>query len=434
MKVPLLGSIAQVLIFGHVLWAGDTGQAGKTHATPSSAATLTSSRLQYLGAIKVPLKVDDNAYGALALRTYPDGTKTFFIVGKTTAGTHAFEFTNPAPGRNLAVAPRATLVRAWGDIYKGHRTWPKFGTGDLETEGLFWLGGNTLLWVYGHNYDVSPGPKPVVGITKFNPDGSISAFGPWKADIDAHRLRNYGVAVPASFAQAYTGGRGLALGAGIESGASSASFGPSLFAVDTPNESLPTSHLLTTKALAFYPEEPYQQRLHRDAQYHVLNERGVALSQATYQFAPARAGVGYWGSADYIRASTWVDLPDVQGVMFFGRLGYDNMWYGNSPLPTGVQDPCHCTKGQHASRYAARWFFYAPADLAKVASGQIASWQVTPTEAVDPTLLFNVQLNCDKMVSGAAFDPETRTVYVCAPQADNAKGARLPVIHAFAIK
>jgi len=274
----------------------------------------------------------------------------------------------------------------------------------------------------------------VVGITKFNPNGSISAYGPWKADIDAHHLRNYGVAVPSWFAKSYTGGRGLALGAGIESGASKASFGPGLFAVDTPNEAFPTSHLLTTRALTFYPEEPHQQRLHRDAQYRVLNQNGVMLSQATDQFAPPRGGVGFWGSADYIRASTWIDLPDVQGVLFLGRLGYDNMWYGNTPLPTGIQDPCHCTKGQHASRYAARWFIYAPADLAKVASGQAASWQISPTEVFDPTLLFNVQLNCDKLVTGAAFDPETRTVYICAPAVDNARTGRLPVIHAFAVK
>ena len=249
MKLRLLGAVLLVLFFADIVWAAGGEQAGKAHPNPSIAATVSSSRLQYLGAIKVPLQVDDNAYGALALRTYPNGTKTFFILGKTTTGTHAFEFTNPAPGRNLSVAPRATLVRAWGDIYQGHRTWPTFSSGQLVTEGLFWLGGDTLLWVYGHNYDVTPGSKPVVGITKFNPNGSISAFGPWKANVNAHCLRNYGVTVPSWFAQAYTGGRGLALGAGIESGASKASFGPGLFAVDTPNEAIPTSRPLTTRAL-----------------------------------------------------------------------------------------------------------------------------------------------------------------------------------------
>ena len=418
------------LSLGRSVWAG-----GPAQSDPILMPTVTSFRLRYLGAIKVPMEVEDNAYGALVLRTYPNGTKTFIIVGRTTEGTNAFEFSNPGPHPNLSVAQRGTLVKAWGDIYQGHRTWPvAYSSGQIETEGLFWLGNKTLLWTYGYNYDVTGGSKPVVGITQFNSDGSISAFGPWQANVNSHRLRNYGVAVPSWFASAYTGGRTLALGAGIESGASEASFGPGLFAVDTPTSRTPTSHVLTTRELSFYPEEPYQHRFHRDTQYEVLNSIGGILRQPDDQFAPPRDGVGYWGSADFIRASTWIDLPDVQGVMFFGRLGYDDMWYGNSPLPTGVQDPCHATKGQHASHYAARWFIYAPADLAKVATRQVSSWQITPTEVFDPTVLFNMELNCDKLITGAAFDPDTRTLYVCAPAVDNPTNSRLPVIYAFAIR
>ena len=66
--------------------------------------------------------------------------------------------------------------------------------------------------------------------------------------------------------------------------------------------------------------------------------------------------------------------------------------------------------------------------------GRLRPGKLLQRKSFDPTLLFNVQLNCDKLVTGAAFDPETRTVYICAPQVDNAKSGRLPVIHAFAIK
>src|SRR5581483_3442498 len=77
---------------------------------------------------------------------------------------------------------------------------------------------------------------------------------PWKVDVGQAQARNYMTAIPAWF-QGAVGGRTLAVGAGIESGSAGASFGPCLRAVDTPSESTPTSTVLTTVPLAFYPNQ-----------------------------------------------------------------------------------------------------------------------------------------------------------------------------------
>src|SRR5262249_39710509 len=155
-----------------------------------------------------------------------DGSKTFLCVGKTTLGTEVFEFTNAGFGSDLKSAPRAKLVKKW-DVYQGHRVSTSIPQNKLLTQGLCWVG-DKLFWVFGGNYDVGRGNKPVIGFTRFNADGTVTAFGPWLVDVGQARCRNYLTILPDWFAVMYTGGRQLAVGAGIESGSSNSSWGPCL--------------------------------------------------------------------------------------------------------------------------------------------------------------------------------------------------------------
>ncbi|HLN27235.1 MAG TPA: hypothetical protein VK395_05785 [Gemmataceae bacterium] len=401
---------------------------------PSSATTansdqpsgnkrlLKASDLQFVGAMLLPTEIDPNAYGALALRKGADGTKTFFCVGKTTFGTNAFEFTDAGFGPDVKGAPRAKLVKAW-DIYQGHRT---STTTKLETQGLCWLG-DKLFWTYGGNYDVQPGNKPFLGFTRFNADGTATAFGPWLLDVGQARGRNYVTILPEWFANQYTGGRRLAVGAGIESGSSNSSWGPGLYAIDMPGEATPAGALLHSVPLVFYPQT---QRLIRPPDYDVLNEREQVLTTRSPLFWPTQGNLGYWTAADYVPSCTWIEGRTVRGVLFGNRFASEHVWYGKSPLASGIKDPCHEAKGQHGSQYRAAWLIYDANDLAAVAAGRMASSKIGPTEEFDPTKLApNMQLTCDKVCTGLVFDAGEGMLYAICPRVERLGSGPYPVVY-----
>ena len=374
----------------------------------------------------VPKVIDPNAYGALALRTNTDGSKTFFCVGKSTMGTSVFEFTNAGFGPDLKSALRAKLVKKW-DVYQGHRAL-SIDSKHLVTQGLCWME-NKLFWVFGGNYDVGSGNKPVLGFTRFNADGSATAFGPWLVDVGQARARNYITILPEWFAAMHTGGRRLAVGAGIESGSANASWGPCLFAIDMPSENTPAGMTLASRPLVYYPQE---QRLTRAADYDVLDGHGNQVLQRRPLFWPPVGSIGFWTGADALRAGEWVEGKTVRGMLFANRFAHEHIWYG--PNLPGVKDPCHEAKGQHGSRYRAAWMIYDPSDLGMVATGGAASWQIHPKEVFDPTQLSpTMQLNCDRTCTGLVFDASEGMLYAMCPQVDRTSAGPYPVVYQFRI-
>jgi hypothetical protein len=389
---------------------------------------LASTDLTYLGVQLLPTAIDANASGGLAIRKYPDASKTFAMIGRL--GQKIWEFNNAGFSTTPASAPRATLTinGNWGmSLYGSNRV--SSDPAHTITEGLYFDPSTSrLYWMYGLSYDVTPGNKAVLGFTRFNADGTFATFGPWKVDIGQARARNYMTGIPSWF-QASVGGRTLAIGAGLESGSGSGSWGPCLYAVDTPSETTPTSTVLTTVPLVFYPislNGSYNSRQRRDTACTPVSAQTGLPSAGSNQFPLPANGLGFWNGSDLIRSCAWVDTPTVTGVVFGGRLAYDYGWYGQPVLPNGIKAACGNAKGQNASRYENRCFIYNAGDLANVATGATQSYQVGPTEIFDIRTRFGAPMGCHRVPTGMAFDPDTKILYALFPQGDQNAGAATP--------
>ncbi len=399
---------------------------------------LTSSQFKLVGVQRLPTTLDENPYGSLALRKLADGTIHFFVIGRM--GQSIFEVADGGFGTDFLTCPRATLVKNWGTSIYGSSRQPQ-SDAHLESQGMFFdPAASTLFVTYANSYDVSPGNKPVLLAIQFNADGTTSASGPWQVDVGQARVRNYLTALPDWFT-AYVGGRKLAAGAGLESGSANASWGPGLYAIDTPPLGSPNPVPLASMPLAFYPgtspdADSFNRRYRRDSNYTpVHGTTGEPLTASTIQYPLPTNGGGYWTGSDYIRTACWIDTPTSSGMLFCGRLSYGSCWYGNPTLANGIKAACGNAKGENASQYSPRWFLYDPVDLALVATGKQQSWQISPTEVFDPTtLLPGLKLGCHCLVNGACFDADTNNLYLCAPQVDTAAGSASPSLVIYKIQ
>ena len=117
------------------------------------------------------------------------------------------------------------------------------------------------------------------------------------------------------------------------------------------------------------------------------------------------SGIGHWTWADYLyQGGVWVDTADKSGLLFFPNIGNGRVWYETSTL--------------HAQRSSIWWFLYDPADLAKVASGQVSQSSIQPKSewnANFPGLGASLPGWSDgpgNMVFGAAYDSSTKRLYI----------------------
>lgn len=395
---------------------------------PPVKTLLTAKNFHYLGCFLEPVEVGGYTWGGLTLRKRADGTKTFFVFGNRAQPPGVpldpvLEISLPISlGADPENAPRASLVKDWGfELYTDHRrlqveTKPK----QINSESLLWA--NDRLYVsFGHYYAVQATSYPCLMFSELS-DAGAKSFGPWFTTIHSQLTRDYMVSIPEWFAKAYTNGKSLGMGSGQRSGAAACSFGPCLVAVAWPERTTTNMTKLAATPLVQYP---MQHRCPRDADY---------LPRGEFMALPPRNGTGLWTSHDLVDACSWIDLPERHGVLFFGRLAQGNIWYGDDPDPkTGIDDPASNSRGEHAERYARRWWIYDPADLAKVASENMESWAIRPVECFDPGQMApNVNGDC----TGAAFDASTSTLYVCYPQTEKPDfpgAGRRPVVHAWRV-
>jgi hypothetical protein len=409
-------------------------------------AALQVSDLTYLGSQFLPTTINDggNAYGALAERVHPDGSKTYFILGHGggVGGQNIWEIASNGFGLDPTTAPRASLVQNWGmTLYGNCRV-----TSDpahTDSEGLYWDAPTSRLYImFALSYDVAGGPQPVLMYAQFDPvtGAYVGSFGPWKVDAGQQMARNYMTAIPEWF-QPLVNGRRLAIGAGLESGSAGGSWGPCLLAIDEPGPTTPTSTVLTTMPLVEYPEllngSTYY-RARRDPNYQEVNAT-TGLPDWTpnpLQFPVPLNGVGYWCGTDQIRSCAWIDNGVVSGPVFGGMLGEQYVWYGEPVLPTGITAASGNAKGQNASQYTSYCTIYNPADLKKVTLG------VSPAYGIDPSASFNVQTNFGAPVNalqvptGMVFDADTSTLLMIFNAVDKNAGAATPgcVLEAYHVR
>jgi hypothetical protein len=128
-----------------------------------------------------------------------------------------------------------------------------------------------------------------------------------------------------------------------------------------------------------------------------------------------------------------------RSVLFFGCIGVGVYAYGmgtgdpslnNQPVPgePGVfycYDPVNPTKGDHAYPYEARVWAYDALELAQVAAGNVAAWDVVPYAAWTLPSDFYSWL---PRLAGAADDPARQRIYVSQTRGDG----DAPLIHCYA--
>jgi hypothetical protein len=439
--------------------------------TSNASPTLPGGRIQpadftYLGAFRLP---DDGErprtfeYGGNAMTFRPgpadsDGFPgTLFITGhdrlaygELTNGSQVAEISIPAPMKGpVTNLNTAVFVQNFSDIAAGHFAnldeIPRIGVAYLEHPAI----GPKLHLAWGQHMPPDPAPATHAWI-----DVNLAApkfQGEWFiGNQDFNSVNGYLFEIPATWANANTGGKPLATGRYRDGGWSG--MGPALFAYQpwTNASGSPASsgaHLQETVLLHY--ETSYNtariERCLNGYQHPDEWEGGAWLTTSTGKSAVIFAGtksvgVKYWyGFANPAGPQTPCVAQD-----FVGQFTVCYQADG-SPCPPADLTECsghNGVRGWWSTAFEAQIIFYDPADLAKVAAGQIEAWQPQPyatlnlesvlfhnPNGVEPEML-GVGVQRRFRIGDVAFDRANGLLYVLELYAEGAK----PVVHVWHVK
>ena len=389
-------------------------------ATPLDKPIPDNPNFTLLGSFLMPTSANgtDTAYstGGLTYR-YMNGQLHFLTTTTVLSGGLVYETNDPGIGSGDN-QPQAQVLKNWGDVYTGHKAlqdsqvggdhWTSQLSGGIATYGLSYdQESNRLYWTYGDWYNAEFPNNPSFGYSTLNDATGVgTGVGAWSLTNRYEKFNRGGVLqIPKWFANQYTGGDTLGVGfGGYFSITNTASFGPALAAVAPPDPaSNPDDSSLSNVPLLGYPTSQ-NSRANRDANYTSYYDGGV------YPTTPGASnpsnGVGQWTWSDIIYgAGTWIDTPQLGGVLFIAKVGQGDVWYEHSE--------------RHAQGSAFEWMVYSPQDLAAVASGAKQQWEIqpkyewtTPTLPVGPTDQSGYGGEGLSQVGGVTFDPTTDRLYV----------------------
>ncbi len=335
----------------------------------------------------------------------PDGFPgTLFAVGLADDAQVA-EVSIPAPvaSADPAQLPIASFVQPFADVTGGLGA---RATHDLRLGDIEYLDGR-LHWSVHRWYNVAPDQLPGHGWS--SPDlGQVDAHGSWTLGGYHNQLTGGPLfTVPETWARAHTSGRRLGAGVNVRQGVSSSSQGPAMFAYATDDAVAPGGALPVT-ALAYYPHAGGQ-----GSTPDPIPAGGAPL--------PGHLATDGWTGA------TWVSTGSSAAVLVTGRRGSEER-YGE-----GGPGDCNRDKGYHGEPYRPAFLFYDPADLARVAAGSLAPWDVRPYAEIDPSA--GLTPSCEWRLSGATFDAEHRLLYVIHTGADTSTSEwdQYPVVHVYRV-
>jgi hypothetical protein len=437
---------------------------------PLSGDLLQPSDLTYLGAFRLPggdAPPQTFAYGGNAMTFNPDGDPqnadaypgSLFVMGHDTMpygdlpdGNQVAEVSIPVPtiGNNPADLPEAAFIQDFQDVTAGYfsnlEEIPKVGMQYLnhpDTGPLIHIG-------WGQN--IQPQDEPSHAWFSANLSAP-NLQGIWFiGNQDLYSTNNYMFEIPAAWADAHTGGRYLATGRMRDGG--QVGMGPTLFAY-TPWEeggAAPPSgaHLPETTLLLYEKSSNTEEivRTLRDYQHPDEWEGGAWMTTSSGKSAVLFAGTKsngtkYWYG--YINP-TGPDLACVDAdVTDFTTC---RMADGSSCPPEDFAGCCEegasscvTNRGWWSTRFDAQFIFYDPADLARVAAGEIESWEPQPYAVMDidehlyldPPEWDKVNLGWGDQrryrIGATAYDRENGLLYVLELYADGAK----PVVHVWRV-
>lgn len=384
----------------------------RTDAAPPMPASgakkvLGVDDLKYLGSFKAP-KTVGAARGAfsesgLALRPMPGGRDRLFM-NYTHPAQVLFEVEIPAlvPIENGAHAglQTAEVKKVWGALSASE------GGGETlrPNGGFVWNEERrTLWWTWYHGYKTGDAP-PVLAATRLSDDGAATTSGPWRVTAPGGLYKSYWggvVALPASFAEEYTGGKTLALGfGGYYSICAAASRGPALGCIPEPD---PAEAGVPVTALLYHPQDAPAVR---DGNYFSAN-------CGFWSDPPAGPEKGAWTFDDSCRAGVYIDTPKGHAYIAFVRLGTGRLGYDFGAITSAGDAEC--------------WYFYDPCELGKAARGEKRPWETAPSSMAP------VRYPLGRTVTGACFDARAGRLYLCVSWAYPEGLESYPVLHVYGL-
>jgi hypothetical protein len=431
----------------------------QAQACYSSKRVMDASDFTYLGAMRLPAELTSYSRGALAARKV-NGRLQFFMTGENSQNAVTnwgsldcvFEFADTESyNQNFAVAPRASVLTQWGDIFQGKRTtWLPDGQ-QLDMQYLLTMGmyykNNRLYWTYFDSYNVGGRLDWCLGLTELGSSpSSMQAYGPWRPDIGVKHAGYWIVEMPDG---------SMGVGAGAIGGNVGSSWGPELsggcpFPTPATPSGLSSPDLVFPQRYLRYGYPAFDltatggiipghtlPSLPRDGNYvwHNPTESPGGSGVVTSVDPLQNGGVGSWTDLDYAHSCVYIDLPEKHAVLFPGALATGHIWYGYpNQCGHGLGNPCSGGVGPNATGFEPRWWIYDPDQCMSVATGNLAAnlapaFQFNPITAIHP-----IQLGCANAFAGAYFDKDTRKLYVTAYQADTSiPGLFLPLLHVYQI-
>ena len=412
---------------------------------------------EYLGAFRLPGGEDRPqtfAYGGNAMTYNPDGNSLFIMghdrmpYGDLPDGNHVAEISIPKPviSKNIEDLNTAEFIQKFSNVLK--RQFSEYD--EIPKAGMQYLSraetGAKIHVAFGEHLQSEQIPTH----GWFSPTLSIPDFqGTWFiGNQDLYSVNGYMFEIPAEWAEIYTGGRPLGTGRMRDGG--QGGMGPTLFAYrpwNADGSPLPASTRLDEVTLLLY-ENAY-------------NTEEIVRSMDGYQH-PDEWGGGAWLTTSGGKAA----------VLFAGtKSNGEKYWYGYihpdganlacvdaevTDFPTcrmadgsvcpqedytaccdAVAGECVSNRGWWTTRFDAEFILYDPADLAKVATGQLEPWQPQPYAVIDidehlflsPPEWDLVELGWSDQrrsrIGDVAFDRQNGLLYVLELYGDGTK----PVVH-----
>ncbi len=438
---------------------------------PPSGDLLQPSDLTYLGAFRLPggdTPPQTFAYGGNAMTFNLDGDPgntdshpgSLFVMGHDTMpfgdlpdGNQVAEVSIPVPtiASNPADLPEAVFIQNFQDVSAGYfsnlEEIPKVGMQYLDHADT-----GPLLHI-GWGQNIQPQDEP--SHAWFSANLALPNLrGVWFiGDQDLYSTNNYMFEIPAAWADAHTGSRYLGTGRMRDGG--QGGMGPTLFAY-TPWETggvAPASGTrLAETTLLLYEKSSNTEEIVRtlDGYQHSDEWEGGAFittpsGKSAVLFAGAKSnGVKYWygyinpaGPEQVCVDAHITDYPTCR--MADGSICPSEDFAGCCSEEAGT---CVTYRGWWSTRFDAQFIFYDPADLARVASGEIEPWQPQPYAMMDidehlyldPPEWDVVNLGWGDQrryrIGATAYDRENGLLYVLELYADGAK----PVVHVWRVE
>lgn len=395
-----------------------TTTGGPTTEPPRPGGLVTEDDFTYEGAFVAPDgEFGDSvfAYGGAASAFNPHGDPenddafagSLFLSGHPQQNPGIAEIDIPKPAfhdGSSAGLPVAKVLQPFADITDG-RAMTHIGSSDVGGIDDFRFGGLEVVdapagprlhWTAWQYYNVGNNDVPSHGHSSLdlaNPDPQ----GPWFLDDHSMgKTAGYLFDVPSDAADEYFDGHKLISGFQDNASSNITSWGPPFVAYDAPTEAAPLTRL-------------------------------DALELANYSY-PTHELAGH-EETDLTPGADWVtNAGGAAAIITTGNQSLEPARYG---IP---QDgDCNDGKGWLGAPYAPRVMFYNPADLARVAAGEIEPWQIEPYRSWDPSEYLIP--TCDWLLTSVSFDEASRRLYVVQVKADYTQNrySPLPVIHVFSV-